>query len=164
MSSKILVKEFSLWANIFLPTVIYKCLNPLNIPQKAWHIKWKLKFHWWVWLQMLNCCCLGSLLRLGPPIPYIPYTEANNAFGEICALFLSLPDGKELRQVWVRGICWLRGGLLWMKTIGTDKGWDSGPLENWGGSWAQGGAIGELKLSSPVWQMWALRVCLRSSS
>lgn len=54
---------------------------------------------------MLNSYSLGSLLYLGPLILYIPHTEANNALGEMCALFLSQLDGKkELSQVWVRGL------------------------------------------------------------
>lgn len=53
---------------------------------------------------MLNSYSLGSFLYLGPLILYVPHTEANNALGKTCALFLTQADGKEeLTQAWVRG-------------------------------------------------------------
>lgn len=130
MSSKILVKEFSLWANYISSYCYSWTFKHFQHSSEAWHTEWKLKFHMWIWLQILNCYCLGSLFYLGPPTLYIPHTEANDAFGEMCALFLSQPDGKEeLSQVWARRICWLKRGLLRTKTVGMDKSYDPRPVE-----------------------------------
>ena len=124
-SFKIRVKEFSLWTYYISSFCYSQMFKHFQHSSEAWHTKWKFKFHVWVWLQMLNCYCLGSLLYLGPLTFYIPHTEANNAFGEMCALFSSQPDGKEdMSQVWVREICWSRRSLLWTNSVSPDN--DSG--------------------------------------
>ena len=81
----------------------------------------------------------------------------------MCALFLAQPDGREdLSQLWRGGFVDSGEAFCEEKGLGLTR---SETQAHWelGGPWAQGRAIGGLKLRSPRWRMWALEICLRRS-
>lgn len=127
MSPKILVKEFSLWANYISSYCYSQMFKHFQHSSEAWHTKWKLKFHMWIWLQMSNCYCLGSFLYFGPLLLYISHTEAN-IWRNVHFIFVTAWWKRRVEPGVGKEHLLIQEKPSVNKNVGTDKGWD---LAHW---------------------------------